>query len=129
MGPQGPTVTVPVGIKSLAEIKSGRNNRHIPRSNYFCRSKGKKVIYPTLSLTLFCTHVPRLVFHKSSMLRVDRVKRLAAMQATDKINRGTGMVPRVRPEEGLKHGIGWRQRMAAYDMIAGVRPKLWNEVR
>ena len=63
------------------------------------------------------------------MLRVDRVKRLAAMQATDKINRGTGMVPRVRPEEGLKHGIGWRQRMAAYDMIAGVRPKLWNEVR
>ena len=63
------------------------------------------------------------------MLRVDRVKRLAAMRATDKINRGTGMVPRVRPEEGLKHGIGRRQRMAAYEIIDGVRPKVFDEVR
>ena len=60
---------------------------------------------------------------------VGRVKRLAALRAQDKIGRGTGMIPLVRPEEGLQHGIAWRQRMAAYDMVAGVRPRFFNEVR
>ena len=57
-----------------------------------------------------------------------RKARLAALSALDKICRGTGLIPLRRPEEGLTNGIAWREHQAAYDVVAGVRPRKINEV-
>ena len=47
--------------------------------------------------------------------------RLQSALAKDKLTGGPGLLPRLFPEEGLRQGVGWRIRQAAFDVINGER--------
>jgi len=56
----------------------------------------------------------------SLLLVPDGTRRIAALRARDVLCRGSGLLPRRRPEEGLIHGQTWREHQAAYDLVCGV---------
>ena len=44
------------------------------------------------------------------------------MKCNDKLTGGSGLVPVIRPTEGLTHGRYWRELQAAMDLGVAIRP-------